>query len=426
MASRQRGSLVAGVDIGGTFTDVVLLEEKPVRCTRQGAHAPHDPNEAVARGLRRILAQQRLDPAAVVRVVHATTLFTNALIERRGAAVGLVTTQGFRDTIEIGRERKYELYDLHLEMPRPLCPRERRFEVKERTDAAGRVVVALDESGLLEVVHEALRSGVESLALCFLNSFANPQNERAARAILRRAFPQLPVSVSSEVANEIREYDRFSTAVANAYIQPLAERYLRDFARSVRDRASARRCTEAVQRPLRHAGARGRGADQRSIRPAGGPWPPYFGRMSGTAICGVDIRGTTAKLAPSRRRAAGHPQLRGRTRAPVRPRQRPADPHPHHRPDRDRRRRRQHRPPGPARPAEDRPAQRGIRSGAGELWARRDGTDGDRFQSPARPAQPGVLRQRRDPPRPARRPGGARAAGGPARTRAAAHGGRRA
>src|SRR5690242_10008183 len=226
--------LVLGIDIGGTFTDLVLFDE----VTRSlNAHKEltnrKEPNKAVVRGLQTLLAASGRQPGEIVRVVHATTLFTNAVIERQGATVGLITTEGFGDVTEIGRELKYELYDLFIQMPRPLCPRERRFEVAERVAADGAVLRLVEEGGLLAAVERALTAGCESIAVGFVNAFVNPVNEQRAYDIVRRRHPDLAMSLSHRVANEIREYERFSTVIANAYIQPLAERYLRNFDRDL-------------------------------------------------------------------------------------------------------------------------------------------------------------------------------------------------
>jgi N-methylhydantoinase A len=157
--------------------------------------------------------------------VHATTLFTNALIERRGGT-GLITTKGFRDTLELRREHKYELYDLFIELPRPLVRRALRLEVTERMLADGRMETPLAEGELRERARELIAAGIESVAVVFLHAYANPAHERAARELLAREFPALHVSLSSEISPQIREYERTSTTLANAYIKPLAERYL--------------------------------------------------------------------------------------------------------------------------------------------------------------------------------------------------------
>lgn len=216
-----------GIDIGGTFTDIVLYD---ARTDTQFSHkqltTPDDPTNGVMDGITHLLGQTGVAASAINRVVHATTLFTNVLIERRGAAVGLLTTLGFRDVLEIGRERKYELYDLNIVKPDPLVARRARAEVAERIDIAGNIVTPLDESGLVETAAKLVENGATSLAVVFLHSYANAVHERRALALLAERFPGIPLSASVDVAPEIREYERTSTTVCNAYIKPLAELYL--------------------------------------------------------------------------------------------------------------------------------------------------------------------------------------------------------
>jgi len=216
-----------GVDIGGTFTDIVVLDQSAGAQFNSKVLTTHDdPSRGVLNGTKALLEDQELDAADIVRVVHATTLFTNALIERKGARTGLLTTRGFRDNLELGRERKYELYDLNIENPRPLVPRDLRLEVEERVDASGAVLKPLDEAKLLAQAGALVERGVTSIALVFLHSYANPGHERAAAAALGSRFPQVAITTSHEVASEIREFERASTTVASAYIKPLAGRYL--------------------------------------------------------------------------------------------------------------------------------------------------------------------------------------------------------
>src|SRR5690606_22717818 len=163
------------------------------------------------------------------RVVHATTLFTNALIERRGAKTGLITTHGFRDTLEMRREFKYDLYDLFLDMPNALVPRYLRGEVRERMSFDGSIDTPLDTAELEKVAQHLVNESVESLAIVFLHSYANPTHERQARDILQQRFPDLNISISSEVSPQIREYERMSTTVTNAYVGPMADKYLASF-----------------------------------------------------------------------------------------------------------------------------------------------------------------------------------------------------
>ncbi|HKA55526.1 MAG TPA: hydantoinase/oxoprolinase family protein, partial [Candidatus Binatia bacterium] len=215
-----------GVDIGGTFTDLFLLSAEGEVAIGKVLTTPRNPAEAVVNGLRALLREQGIAPATVTHLVHGTTLITNAIIERKGAKTGLITTKGFRDALEIGRERRYDIYDISLENPEPLVPRFLRREVNERLDNTGRVVTPLDAGEALEVVRGLVADGVEALAVCLLHSFRNPAHELLIQKLAAEHFPQLACSVSCEVMPEIREYERTSTTVANVYVKPLAQRYL--------------------------------------------------------------------------------------------------------------------------------------------------------------------------------------------------------
>jgi N-methylhydantoinase A len=216
-----------GIDIGGTFTDIVVHDyHTGRRWSRKVLTTQDDPSRAVAGGVTSTLASGGVDPLAFGRVVHATTLFTNALIERKGAVTGLITTRGFADTLEIGRERKFELYDLSIEKPAPLVPRDRRLEVAERTRHDGRIAEPLDAAALARQVRRLARAGTTSVAVVFLHAYANPDHERQALAVIASEQPAFFATASYEVAPEIREYERASTTVVNAYIKPLAHRYL--------------------------------------------------------------------------------------------------------------------------------------------------------------------------------------------------------
>src|SRR5262245_61774798 len=222
-APRSGAPLSLGIDIGGTFTDLVVLD--PVSgetVIRKESTTPDDPSRGAMLGLAQLLKRSSIAPERVGRVVHATTLFTNALIERKGAPTGLMTTAGFADVLEIGRERKYELYDLFLEMPPPLVPRPWRREAPERLAPDGSVEIPLDVTAVLREVEGLVADGVRSLAICFLHAYANPAHERAAAAAIVRRFPELSLSLSSDIAPEMREYPRLVTSVANAYVRPIA------------------------------------------------------------------------------------------------------------------------------------------------------------------------------------------------------------
>jgi N-methylhydantoinase A len=224
--SAVRTPVRIGVDIGGTFTDVVLQQGER-RVTAKVLTTSAEPERGFMQAVDAVLAAAGTSPADVALLVHGTTLATNALIERKGARTALVTTRGFRDTLEMGTESRYEQYDLDIDLPEPLVPRELRFAVDERLDASGRVLVRLDEAGLREAAARMRDAAVDAVAVGFVNSYRNPAHEQRAAAVLAECLPGVPVTQSAQVSPEMREYQRFSTACANAYVQPLMERYLR-------------------------------------------------------------------------------------------------------------------------------------------------------------------------------------------------------
>ena len=214
-----------GIDIGGTFTDLVL-DVDGTRTTAKVLTTPRAPEQAVLQGLEELLGRVGRDPWAVDLIVHGTTLATNAVIERKGAKTALIATRGFRDTIEIADEGRFDQYDVFIEKPRPLVPRELRFTVPERVDARGQVRLPLDEAAVREVAQALRRLEVESVAVAFMHAFAAPDHEARVRDLLQETMPEIAVSLSSEVCPEIREYERTSTTCANAYVQPLMAGYL--------------------------------------------------------------------------------------------------------------------------------------------------------------------------------------------------------
>ncbi|CAH2602689.1 N-methylhydantoinase A [Rhodovastum atsumiense] len=215
------------VDIGGTFTDMVL-EHGARRTTAKVLTRPEAPARGVLEGVRRVLAEAGVAPAAVGLIVHGTTLATNAIVERRGARTALLTTEGHRDSIEIAFENRFAQYDVFIEKPAPLVARPLRLGVPERMDAQGRVRLPLDETALADIAATLRREAVESVAIGFLHSYANPAHEQRAAALLAEWLPGVRLTLSAEVCPEMREYERFSTAVANAYVQPLMARYLEE------------------------------------------------------------------------------------------------------------------------------------------------------------------------------------------------------
>ena len=224
MSSNAQRTKLA-VDIGGTFTDVVL-ERGSHQFTTKVLTTPAAPAAGVVQGIEAALAETGVGPGEVGLVLHGTTLATNAILERRGAVTAFVTTEGFRDVLDIGYESRFDQYDVHLEKPLPLVPRERRFVVTERVDAAGNVIADLDETTLSALCSTLEAHGIESIGVGFLHAYANPAHEQRAREILADRLPHLSITLSSEVCPEVREYERFSTTVANAYVRPLMSGYL--------------------------------------------------------------------------------------------------------------------------------------------------------------------------------------------------------
>ena len=214
-----------GVDVGGTFTDIVL-EYGDTLTTAKVLTTPDAPDDAVLTGVDDVLARAGADPGAVGLLIHGTTLATNAIIERKGALTALVTTEGFRDVLDIGYESRYDQYDIMIEKPSALVPRERRLVVPERVDINGRVLKPLDEAAVETVAGVLARLGVASVGIGFLHSYANPAHERRAREIIAAALPDVSITLSSEACPEVREYERFCTTAANAYVQPLMASYL--------------------------------------------------------------------------------------------------------------------------------------------------------------------------------------------------------
>ena len=223
VAASERARLA--VDIGGTFTDVVV-ERHGTRTSTKVLTTPSAPQNGAIEGIRSVLAMAGLKPADVSIFVHGTTLATNAIIERKGARTALVTTAGFRDSVEIGTEGRFDQYDLRIEKPAPLVERSLRFEVDERLDARGNILRELDVSSVDRVIEALVRHEVESVAIATLHSYVNPVHERRIRDLIGHALPDVWQSISSEVSPEIREVDRFSTTCANAYVQPVVARYL--------------------------------------------------------------------------------------------------------------------------------------------------------------------------------------------------------
>ena len=224
-----------GVDVGGTFTDfAVSLPEKNIQILYKLPSTPERPDDAIIEGLDYFLTNHKLNPKEIVRFAHGTTVGTNALIQRRVGKVAMVTSRGFRDLLEIGRQTRPKVYDMHQDFPKPLVPRWLRYEVSERMRADGIVHVPLDEGELEELAHTLKAADIDCVAVCFLHSHAFPEHEERAAEILRRNMPdEISIMTSSMVYPEFREYERFSTTVLNAALLTVMNAYLNRLTKDV-------------------------------------------------------------------------------------------------------------------------------------------------------------------------------------------------
>ena len=300
-AVSRRARYALGVDIGGTFTDFALMN------TASGeVHAAKvltnykDLTRAVLDGVRQLAAGIPGSPAAIERVIHGTTLATNALIQRKGGRTALLVTRGFRDVLELGRESRFDIYDINIELPAALVPRKLVFEIDERIDHTGKVAVplALEQAEL--VIAELKKQGVDAIAVCLLHAFKSPQHERALAALIERELPRVPLSLSSDVMPDIREYERASTTAANAYVQPAIRGYL--------DHLAAGLKSEGIAAPLSIMTSDGgivscETANRYPVRliesgPAGGAMASafYADAADMPKVIALDMGGTTAKV----------------------------------------------------------------------------------------------------------------------------------
>lgn len=288
-----------GADIGGTFTDLVL-EVQGRRFSTKVLTTYAAPETAIIEGMHIVCARAGIVPGDIGQIIHGTTLATNALIERRGARTALITTEGFRDVIEMRTESRFEQYDLNLTLPEPLLPRQMRFTLRERVNAQGGVMIPLDRAEVDAVVDQIAAAGVESVAVGLIHSYLNPAHERMVRDVLAERAPHMAVSISSEVSPQMREYERFNTVVANAYIKPLMASYL--------GRLEARLQSEGVACGifLMHSGggiisiANAAAFPVRLVEsgPAGGAvFAAHIAARYGlTRVLSFDMGGTTAKI----------------------------------------------------------------------------------------------------------------------------------
>jgi N-methylhydantoinase A len=231
------GAVRIAADVGGTFTDVVLERTDGTYASTKVLTTYDAPEQGLLDGVAELIREERVDAHSIVQFVHGTTLATNALIERRGAKTALITTEGFRDVIETRTESRFEQYDLDIVLPTPLIARKDRFTLTERRNARGEELIPLDEDALQILVAQIGAAGYESIAVGFIHSYVNPTNEQRVREVIRRELPEVSVSISSEVSPQMREYERFNTVCANAYVQPQMASYLVRLRDQLQDRA---------------------------------------------------------------------------------------------------------------------------------------------------------------------------------------------
>ncbi len=221
----QQNSVRLGVDIGGTFTDVVLELDSKLYSTK--VLTTYDaPENAIIDGMHQVCSEANISPEAIEQIIHGTTLATNALIERRGAKTALITTEGFRDVIEMRTESRFEQYDLNLSLPKPLLPRQQRYTLNERVSASGEILVPLQRADIEALVDQIADAKYESIAVGLIHSYIQDSHEKMIRDVIQQKLPDVMVSLSSEVSPQMREYERFNTVVANAYIKPQMKSYL--------------------------------------------------------------------------------------------------------------------------------------------------------------------------------------------------------
>ncbi len=296
MSARYR----IGFDIGGTFTDFILLDESRAEIRlHKCLTTPDDPSVGALQGLAELVAGAGIDLAQVADIVHGTTLVANALIERRGAKLGLITTAGFRDILEMGTEQRYDIYDLFLQYPEPLVPRRRRLEVAERMDRDGNALIPLDLDQVRAAARKLAADGVEAIAVCFLHAYRNPAHEHAAGEAIRALCPDVAVSLSSEIVAELWEYQRLVTTCANAFVQPLMSGYVRKLERELWQRGfrGALYLMHSAGGLVSPETARAFPIRLLESGPAGGGLATaYFGKIAGKSeVISFDVGGTTAK-----------------------------------------------------------------------------------------------------------------------------------
>jgi N-methylhydantoinase A len=289
-----------GIDIGGTFTDLVLLDEKTgLLYFGKTLTTYPNPTLGIINGVEELLNTHGQSIKKVKTLVHGTTLVTNAIIERKGAKTALLTTEGFEDVLEIGREMRYDIYDIFITMPAPLVPASLRKGVAERIDKNGRILKKLDLAATEKALLQLSKQGVQSVAVSLLHSYANPKHEQQIGALIQKKFPQLTWSLSSDVMPEIREYERSSATVMNAYVQPITDDYLKN----LRNRLSelgfegVLHIMNSAGRLTTIEGARKTPVQLLESGPAGGAMAGvFFGKLVDKKdLLAFDMGGTTAK-----------------------------------------------------------------------------------------------------------------------------------
>lgn len=290
-----------GFDIGGTFTDFVLINAQTGEMeSYKTLTTPHEPSKAVMEGWEALLTRLNITGDQVETAIHGTTLITNALIERKGSKTAMITTKGFRDVLEIAKEMRYDIYDLLIVLPEPLVSRPLRLEVNERITAKGDVITPLDTKDLETLKTQLEEQGVEAVAVCYLHSFTNPEHEEQTAQWFKDNMPDVSLSLSSDVAPEIREYERMSTTVCNAYVQPLTETYLK----KLQQQLSEKGLKHQVYLMLSSGGISTlERASRFPVRlvesgPAAGALvAAYYGKLVGESdLVSFDMGGTTAKM----------------------------------------------------------------------------------------------------------------------------------
>lgn len=289
-----------GIDIGGTFTDFVLLSEADHNLYFAKTLTTYpDPTVGIMRGIEDIFINHGIPLTSIKAIVHGTTLVTNAIIERKGAKTGLLTTIGFEDVLEIGREMRYDIYDIFITMPKPLVPSKLRRGIIERVNFLGEIITNIDESNVKTEVDGLVADGVESIAVSYLHSYANPAHELKTKEIIKSHYPHITCSLSCEVMPEIREYERTSATVMNAYVQPIIGDYLNSLIQKLADKGyeNMLHIMDSAGRLTTIEGAIAKPVQLLESGPAGGTMAGVFlGKLiSKKDLVAFDMGGTTAK-----------------------------------------------------------------------------------------------------------------------------------